>query len=98
MPSSAAITPYVFGAFLAGISGLLDPSSSASKLSFAEICIPVGKGRFLAAVGMGIYYALGAYQENAAFFKLTVPMRFVTATVVLDQGWNAPAVWERAGA
>ena len=49
---------------------------------------------------MGIYYSLAAYQENRSFFKLTVPMRLLTATVFWGQGgtWKVAGLWEGAGA
>ncbi|KAI0124189.1 hypothetical protein BJ170DRAFT_686556 [Xylariales sp. AK1849] len=100
MPTLAAITIYFFGltAFLAGVSGLLNPWSTAAQLDFPENCTPVANGNSLAAVAMGIYYSLAAYQENKTFFILTVPMRLLTTAVFWNQGWTAPAVWEGMGA
>jgi hypothetical protein len=100
MPSAAALTVYAFGitAFLAGISSLIDPSSSASQLNFPLACTPVARGNALAAIAMGLYYSLAAYQENTLFFAATVPMRLLTTTVFFAQGWTVPAVWEGAGA
>jgi hypothetical protein len=58
------------------------------------------EGNSLAAIAMGIYYALAAYQENRAFFYLTVPMRSLTATVFWRQGgqWKIAGLWEGGGA
>ncbi|KAI8945013.1 hypothetical protein F4801DRAFT_152483 [Xylaria longipes] len=100
MPSSAALTIYLFGvtAFLAGVSSLIDPSSSASQLNFPLACTPVARGNGLAAIAMGLYYTLAAYQENTTFFVATVPMRLLTTAVFFAQGWSVPAVWEGAGA
>lgn len=47
---------------------------------------------------MGLYYTLAAYQENTAFFCLTVPMRLLTTLVFWSQGWTMPALWEGGGA
>ncbi|GAW25102.1 putative mfs multidrug protein [Rosellinia necatrix] len=100
MPSPAAITIYAFGitALLAGISSLVDPASLASQLNFPLACTPVARGNALAAIAMGLYYSLAAYQENTTFFIATVPMRLLTTTVFFSQGWTVPAVWEGAGA
>ncbi|KAI0450466.1 hypothetical protein F5B21DRAFT_429460 [Xylaria acuta] len=100
MPSPAAVTIYVFGAtaFLAGVSSLIDPSSSASQLNFPLACTPVVRGNALAAIAMGLYYTLAAYQKNTTFFIATVPMRLLTTAVFFAQGWSVPAVWEGAGA
>ncbi|KAI1122452.1 hypothetical protein F5Y10DRAFT_254057 [Nemania abortiva] len=100
MPSPAALTIYAFGvtALLAGVSSLIDPSSTASQLSFPLTCTPVARGNALAAIAMGLYYSLAAYQENTMFFAATVPMRLLTTAVFFAQGWPAPAVWEGAGA
>lgn len=100
MPSSAAISIYIFGltCLVAGVFALWDPPSGAAQLGFSSICIPVARGNALAAIGMGIYYTLAAFQENRTFFFLTVPMRLLTTMVFWTQGWNAPAIWEGGGA
>ncbi|KAI1817970.1 hypothetical protein GGS20DRAFT_530403 [Poronia punctata] len=100
MPSLAAVTIYIFGitALLAGAASLVDPASASSQLGFPLACTPVARGNALAAIAMGLYYNLAAYQENATFFALTVPMRLLTTTVFFTQGWTTPAVWEGAGA
>ena len=42
-------------------------------------------GNSLAAIAMGIYYTLAAYQENDVFFALTVPMRLLSTAVFWSQ-------------
>ncbi|KAI1754073.1 hypothetical protein F4782DRAFT_61369 [Xylaria castorea] len=100
MPSPAALTIYLFGAtaLLAGVSSLIDSSSSTSQLDFPLACTPVARGNALAAIAMGLYYTLAAYQENSTFFVATVPMRLLTTAVFFSQGWSVPAIWEGAGA
>jgi len=100
MPSPAALTIYAFGAtaLIAGIASLLDPALSSSQQGFPVACAPVARGNALAAIAMGLYYNLAAYQENTTFFIATVPMRLLTTSVFFAQGWTAPAVWEGAGA
>lgn len=101
MPSStAALTIYLFGAsaFAAGLYGLFDPSAMATRLALAPPCLPSLRGNALASLAMGLYYGLAAYQENRAFFVLSVPMRFLTTAVFARQGWTSAAVWEGAGA
>lgn len=90
MPSFSALTIYLFGAtaFGAGVHTLL----------FSGPTTPEMKANSLAAIAMGIYYPLAAYQENRAFFIATVPMRSLSATVFWQQGWVEAAVWEGAGA
>ncbi|TVY18059.1 hypothetical protein LARI1_G003683 [Lachnellula arida] len=62
------------------------------------------EGNSLAAIAMGIYYTLAAWQENRTFFKLTVPMRCLTALVFWGQDggaggqWRLAGVWEGVGA
>ncbi|KAJ7366990.1 hypothetical protein DFH08DRAFT_948980 [Mycena albidolilacea] len=99
MPSPAALTIYLFGAtaFLAGALDLLEFPSSLNVYVPAD-CLPAAAGNSLAAVAMGIYYTLAAYQENRKFFIATVPMRCLTAVVFWRQAWIAPAVWEGTGA
>ena len=91
MASPSALTIYLFGAtaFGAGVHTLLFSSSPAT---------PEMKANSLAAIAMGIYYPLAAYQENRAFFIATVPMRSLSATVFWQQGWVEAAVWEGVGA
>lgn len=91
MPSSPALTIYLFGATClgAGVHTLLSSASPAT---------PEMKANSLAAIAMGIYYPLAAYQENRAFFIATVPMRSLSAAVFWQQGWAEAAVWEGSGA
>lgn len=90
MPSFSALTIYLFGAtaFGAGVHTLLSSGPATPEM----------KANSLAAIAMGIYYPLAAYQENRAFFIATVPMRSLSATVFWQQGWVEAAVWEGAGA
>ena len=102
MPSYAAITIYAFGltAFFAGIRSLLLPTSALDSFDLPFSCLPASQGNGLAAIAMGIYYTLAAWQENRAFFVLTVPMRTLTATVFWSLGgtWKMAGIWEGAGA
>lgn len=89
MPSLAASTIYLFGltALGAGVYNLtLNPTTAEMKANS------------LAAIAMGIYYPLAAYQENLLFCIATVPMRSLSATVFWHQDWKAAAIWEGAGA
>ncbi|PVH71998.1 hypothetical protein DL98DRAFT_596440 [Cadophora sp. DSE1049] len=106
MPTLAAATIYLFGvtAFVVGIMHLLSPSSAVSSLDLPESCIPAANGKYtgnsLAAIAMGIYYTLAAYQENRSFFFLTIPMRTLTSIIFWGQGgsWKMASVWEGGGA
>lgn len=90
MPSPTAITILLFGAtaFGAGLYSLTTTPNAS----------PEAKANSLAAIAMGIYYPLAAYQENRLFFLATVPMRSLSATVFWYQEWTEAAVWEGAGA
>ncbi|KAL7793061.1 hypothetical protein V8C37DRAFT_379163 [Trichoderma ceciliae] len=68
------------------------------SLNLPPGAMPAVKGNALAAIGMGIYYTLAAYQNNTAFFAATVPMRLLTATVFWGQDWKAASIWEGGGA
>ncbi|TVY89783.1 hypothetical protein LAWI1_G003748 [Lachnellula willkommii] len=108
MPSLPAYTVYLFGltAFIAGITHLLSPTSATTSLGLPNSCISATNGNSLAAIAMGIYYTLAAWQENRTFFKLTVPMRCLTALVFWGQDggtggqwrWRLAGVWEGGGA
>ncbi|KAH8770235.1 hypothetical protein F5882DRAFT_411755 [Hyaloscypha sp. PMI_1271] len=102
MPTIAAWTIYAFGAtaLAAGCWHLASPESAAQALGMQEGCVGAVNGNSLAAIAMGIYYALAAYQENRAFFYLTVPMRLLTSTVFWRQGgqWKMAGLWEGGGA
>ena len=94
-PSRSAVTIYAFGvtAFVAGLFTLLSPPDALTN-----DCKPVSAGNGLAAIAMGMYYCLAAFQENVPFFKLTVPMRLLTTMVFWGYGWTAVAAWEGMGA
>ncbi|KAJ2905280.1 hypothetical protein MKZ38_005793 [Zalerion maritima] len=102
MPSPTALTIYVFGisSLAAGIVNLINPSSALSTFSLPFEALPAVNGNSLAAIAMGIYYPLLAYQENRAFFMFTIPMRCLTATVFVRQGgnWKIAGLWEGGGA
>lgn len=100
MPSLAAISIYAFGltSFVAGVFTLLNPASAATELGLSSICAPAFRSSSLAAIAMGIYYTLAGYQENTAFFALTVAMRLLTTVTLWNQGWRALASWEGSGA
>ncbi|KAH7137028.1 hypothetical protein B0J13DRAFT_560411 [Dactylonectria estremocensis] len=99
MPSIARITIIAFGltSFTAGIFTLYNPDQSLQLLDLPLAALPASRANALAAVAMGIYYTLAAYQDNVAFFTCTVPMRLLTATVFWAQGWYAASLWEGAG-
>ncbi|MCJ1359996.1 MAG: hypothetical protein MMC33_009999 [Icmadophila ericetorum] len=109
MPSPPAYTIYTFGlsALLSGTFALLQPSEFLKTFTLplpATAAPPLG----LAAIAMGLYYTLAAYQENRAFFVLSVPMRLLTTAVfwrmgageglAWQGGWRGAAVWEGVGA
>lgn len=107
MPSAAAVTIFLFGvtSLGAGLQGLLfapGPSnaatSSGSSSDASLLAHQAMTANYLAAIAMGLYYPLMAYQENRAFFVATVPMRSLSATVFWLQQWKAASLWEGAGA
>lgn len=103
MPSAAALTVYCFGAtsLLAGLHNLLLPSRALATLDLPSACASASNGLALAAIAMGVYYPLAAFQENSAFFLMTIPMRSLTAAVFWSYGtaaWRLPAAWEGLGA
>ncbi|RFU76542.1 hypothetical protein TARUN_5706 [Trichoderma arundinaceum] len=93
-------TILAFGAtsFVSGIASLISPALMIDSLSLPSGAVPAVKGNALAAIAMGIYYTLAAYQNNTAFFAATVPMRLLTATVFWGQDWKAASIWEGTGA
>lgn len=93
--SFVAITGYAFGitSLIAGVFSLLNPTQDAPAA-----WRPVEAGNAVAAIAMGIYYPLAAYQENITFFKFTVPMRLLTTSVFWYYDWKVPSVWEGTGA
>jgi hypothetical protein len=104
MPTATAVTIYLFGftALAAGIFNLISPQHALANLALPNMkeVQPASDAMALAAIAMGIYYSLAAWQENRRFFMLTVPMRLLTATVFWRHGgpWKTPAIWEGAGA
>lgn len=102
MPSLAALSIYAFGitSFLAGVRTLISPTWLLQSSGLPTDCLPPTYGNGLAAVAMGLYYSLAAFQENRAFFWATVPMRWVTASVFWNLGgmWRSAGFWEGGGA
>lgn len=100
MWSYSQLSILVFGitAFVSGWITLISPASAGAQLQLSSECWTSMNGNGLAAIGMGIYYTLAAFQNNRTFFKLTVPMRLLTTFVFWNQGWGAPALWEGGGA
>jgi hypothetical protein len=99
MPSAAATSILAFGltSLIAGASTLYDPHPSLQLLNLPLAALPALRANGLAAVAMGIYYPLAAYQNNIAFFKATIPMRVLTASIFWNQGWHAASLWEALG-
>ncbi|KKP02445.1 hypothetical protein THAR02_05456 [Trichoderma harzianum] len=100
MPSIPRATILAFGitSFISGWASLISPNLMIESLNLPTGALPAVKGNALAAIAMGIYYTLAAYQNNTAFFVATVPMRLLTATVFWAQDWKAASIWEGAGA
>jgi hypothetical protein len=106
MPSASALTIYLFGftALAAGLNSLLSsfltPESGLASFSLPASALPAMQGNALAAIAIGLYYSLAAYQENRAFFIATVPMRLLSAIVFgRYQGvWKIASLWEVFGA
>jgi len=102
MPSLGAVTIYSFGfiSLVAGVRNLLAPQQALADLALPAAALPAGNACSLAAIAMGLYYPLAAYQENRAFFALTVPMRLLTTSFFWTAGeaWRLAALWEGIGA
>jgi hypothetical protein len=102
MPSLPAIASYLFAlsALLVGFHNLTNSTAALASLSLPQSALPAAQGNALAAIAMGLYYALAARQENRAFFALSVPMRMLTATVFWSHGgtWRIAALWEGGSA
>jgi hypothetical protein len=100
MVSTAQATIYLFGAssLLAGLTCLAAPALVEPSAATHPETLPFIRANGLAATAMGIYYPLAAYQNNAAFFAATVPMRLLTTAVFWAQGWPGAAAWEGLGA
>ncbi|OBR09826.1 hypothetical protein CH63R_05518 [Colletotrichum higginsianum IMI 349063] len=100
---TTSVSRYTVAAFgltslAAGLDSLLRPLESLASLGLPAAALPAASGNALAAVAMGVYYALAAAQENRAFFLATVPMRLTSAVVFWRQGWAGVAAWEGGGA
>ncbi|MCJ1399709.1 hypothetical protein MMC11_002911 [Xylographa trunciseda] len=102
MPPISSLSIYLFGttAFVAGAAHLVSPQTALSSLDLPASALPAVHGNSLAAIAMGIFYTLAAWQNNRAFYTLSVPMRSLTAAVLWAQGgpWRLVAMWEAAGA
>ena len=102
MPSLAASTLYAFGitALGAGIHNLFSPQSTLQSFQLPLVALPAANGNSLAAISMGSYYILSAYQENRAAFQISVPTRALSATIFWYAGglWSVAGVWEGIGA
>lgn len=105
MPSLPATTISLFGltSLLLGLTNTLHPTRSLATFALPTAALPALKASNCAAIAVGIYYLLAAWQENRAFFVLTVPMRLFTAGVFWgaskgNGAWRAASVWEGGGA
>ncbi|KAI8716567.1 hypothetical protein NCS52_00950800 [Fusarium sp. LHS14.1] len=92
-----AITAFGVSAFVSGVSTLINPSYTLDFLDLPLAALPSVRGNALAAIGMGIYYSLAAYQNNTAFFAASVPMRLLSASIFWAQGWQVASIWEGIG-
>jgi hypothetical protein len=101
MPSLAAITIYIFGlsALNHGVNNLFTPQKALAAKRLPESALPALNSFSVAIIGIGIYYCLAAYQENRAFFVMTLA-RFISATIFWYQGpaWRVISVWEGVSA
>ncbi len=97
MPSAAAVTIYLFGAsaFYHGVSNLLSPRKALTAKQLPDSSLSALNGFSVAIIGIGIYYTLAAYQENTAFFVMTLS-RLISARIFWVQGpaWRVIATWE----
>jgi hypothetical protein len=102
MPSIAAFTIHLFStiAFISGIAGLLNPSFNLEQLDLPAAAAPAIQASSLGAVAIGIFYILAAFQENRAFFKLTLLTRTLTAIWAMRVGgrWTVLGMVEGLGA
>ncbi|KAF5011841.1 hypothetical protein FDECE_2073 [Fusarium decemcellulare] len=101
MPSIAALTIYLFGAsaFNHGVSNLVSQRKALVAKQLPDSALPALNGFSVAIIGIGIYYMLAAYQENRAFFTMTLA-RFISARIFWAQGpaWRVIATWEAISA
>ncbi|RSL61018.1 hypothetical protein CEP54_006480 [Fusarium duplospermum] len=93
-PVQITITAFGVSAFVSGVSTLVNPNYTLEFLNLPLAALPSVRGNALAAIGMGIYYSLAAFQNNTAFFAASVPMRLLSATIFWFQGWEAASIWE----
>ncbi|GJC89949.1 hypothetical protein ColLi_12787 [Colletotrichum liriopes] len=99
-PGVARYTMIAFGlsSFAAGVNSLLRPFESLESLGLPAAALPAANGNAIAAIAMGVYYALGAAQDNRLFFLATVLMRLTSAVVFWRQDWGVVAAWEGGSA
>lgn len=101
MPSISALTIYIFGAsaFNHGVSNLVSQRKALASKQLPDSALPALNGFSVAIIGIGIYYMLAAYQENRAFFAMTLA-RFISARIFWAQGpaWQVIATWEAVSA
>jgi hypothetical protein len=101
MPSFAAVTIYAFGisAFSHGVASLVWQKDALAKKKLAAPSLPALNSFSVVIIGIGIYYCLAAYQENRAFFAMTLA-RFISAKIFWSQGpaWRTIATWEALSA
>ncbi|KAH7117557.1 hypothetical protein B0J11DRAFT_536242 [Dendryphion nanum] len=101
MPSTTAYTIAIFGlsCFLSGIFTLFNASISLSTLDLPPTARPAVQASSLAAIAMGVFYCLAAWQENRAFFKFSLGTRTLTTVVFLRTGgpWWMLGIWEGVG-
>ncbi|TKW49973.1 hypothetical protein CTA1_1863 [Colletotrichum tanaceti] len=103
MTTPTGVSRYTVAAFgltslAAGLHALLRPLESLASLGLPAAALPAASGNALAALAMGVYYALAAAQDNRAFFLATVPVRLTSAAVFWRRGWAGVAAWEGGGA
>ena len=101
MPTITALTIYVFGlsAFNHGVSNLIQPRKALAAKQLPESALPALNAFSVAIIGIGIYYMLAAYQENTAFFAMTLA-RLISARLFWLQGpaWRVISTWEAVSA
>lgn len=101
MPSLPALFTLLFGltSLTLGTYTLLSPTQTLTHLSLPPSATPSVAASSLAAIAMGAFYLLAGYQENRAFFKLSLATRSLTAVVLwrFGAGWRGVAAWEGVG-
>jgi hypothetical protein len=102
MPSITGSTIHLFGAIalISGICGLLNPSYNLQQLNLPADAAPAIQASSLGAIAIGVFYILAAFQENRAFFKLTLLTRTLTAiwAMRVGGGWTVLGRLEGLGA